>query len=165
MAKVDKYSTKYFGEIVVTEDNGHGNADVLYDNQEINIFLNDYNLYGDKVAVCLGILDKYVEINEIAKNAIVENFIENETVNYYFECHFDILEEEHLLEIFGVNSFEEMDIKSIVEKLEYPNLLFSIANNEIEVSVDYMVSKEYSDEILCVRMNETLNITGFTHES
>jgi len=165
MAKIDKYSTKYFGEIVITEEDGHGSADVLYDNQKISIFLCDYNLYGDKVKVCLGIMDKYVEINEIAKKAILENFIENETVKYYFECHFDILETEYLLEIFDVNSFEEMNIKSVVEKLEYPNLLFSIGNNEIKVSVDYMVSKEYSDEILCVRIDEKLNITDFAHES
>jgi len=165
MAKADKYSTKYFGEIVVIEEDGHGNTDVLFDNQEINIFLCDYNLYGDKVEVCLRIMDRYVEINEIAKNAILKNFFENEIIKYYFECHFDVLEEEHLREIFGVNSFEEMDVKNVVEKLKYPNLLFSIDNNEIAVSVDYMVSEEYSNEILCVRMDEILNITDFSHES
>jgi hypothetical protein len=50
-------------------------------------------------------------------------------------------------------------------KLEYPNLLFSRQGDNINVSVDYMISKDYSDEILCVKMDEKLNITGFSHES
>jgi hypothetical protein len=160
-----KFTTKYFGEIIINENDGHGDTDVKYNNQEINIFLSDYNNYGDKVKVCLKIMDKYVEMNEIAKKAILENFMENETIKYYFECHFDILEKEQLMEIFGVDNFEKMDIRNVVEKLKYPNLLFSIQDNEISVSVDYMVSKEYSDEILCVRMDEKLNIINFSHES
>jgi hypothetical protein len=159
-----KFATKYFGEVVITVDNEHGNADVKYNDQEINIFLSDYNNYGDKVKICLEIIDKYVEINDIAKKAILENFAENETVKYYFECHFDILEEE-LMEIFNTSNFKDMDINKVVEKLDYPNLLFSIDDDEMHVSVDYMVSKKYSDEILCVRMDEKLNITGFSHES
>jgi hypothetical protein len=161
-----KFKTKYFGEMIIdVDDNGHGDTDVNYNNQKINIFLCEYNIYGDKVKACLEIMDKYVEINEAAKKAILENFTENETIKYYFECHFDILEEEQIMEIFGVDNFQEMDIKNIVEKLEYPNLLFSIKNDEINVSVDYKISKEYSDEILCVRMDEKLNITDFSHES
>jgi hypothetical protein len=162
-----EFTTKYFGEIIIdVDDNGHGDTDVSYNNnQEINIFLSDYNDYGDKIKICLEIMDKYIEINEMAKKAIIEHFDENETIKYYFECHFDILEEEQIMEIFGVDNFQEMDIKNIVEKLEYPNLLFSKRNDGISVSVDYKISKEYSDEILCVRMDEKLNITDFSHES
>jgi hypothetical protein len=159
------FTTKCFGDVTIIEKGGHGNIDAIYNNHEINIFLNDYSLYGDKVKICLGIIDKYIGLDKIAKNAIMENFNRNEIIKYYFECHFDILEEEQLLKIFEANSFEELDIKNVVEKLEYPNLLFNIRDNEITVSVDYMVSKEYSDEILCVRMDEKLNITGFSHES
>jgi uncharacterized protein YaaW (UPF0174 family) len=129
-----KFATKYFGGIVITTDDGHGDTDVKYNNQEINIFLADYNIYGDKVKVCLEIIDKYVEINGIAKKAILENFAENATVKYYFECHFDILEEEQLMEIFNANNFNDMDINKVVEKLDYPNLLFGIEDNEINHS-------------------------------
>jgi hypothetical protein len=58
-----------------------------------------------------------------------------------------------------------LDIKTTVEKMAYPNLLFGIEEGKITFSVDYMVSKEYSDEILCVKMDEELNITDFSHES
>jgi hypothetical protein len=159
------FTTKCFGDITIIEKGGHGNINAIYNNHEINIFLNDYSLYGDKAKICLEIIDKYIEIDEIAKKAIIEHFNKNEIIKYYFECHFDILDEEQLLEIFDVNNFAELDIKNVVEKFEYPNLLFNIQDIEITVSVDYMVSEEYSDEILCVRMDERLNITGFSHES
>jgi hypothetical protein len=160
-----KYNTKYFGEINIDETSDFEYIDVRYKNNEINISFSDCNIYGDKIKICLDILDKYIEINEIGKKAIIENFTENETVKYYFECHFDILEEEQILEVFGIKTFDEFDIKMTVEKLEYPDLLFGVENDEINFSVDYKVSEEFSDEILCIKMDEKLNITGFSHES
>jgi hypothetical protein len=159
------FATKYFGEIIIGGDGGDGDTYVKYNNQEIHIFFYKYNDYGDKIKVCLEIMDKYAEINEIAKKAVVENFSENETIKYYFECHFDILEKEKIVKIFGVDNFQEMDIRNVVEKLKYPNLLFGIENDKITVSVDYRISKDYSDEILCIKMDDKLNITGFSHES
>ena len=161
-----EYSTKYFGTLVIDEKSDFEYLNVKYEDKEINISLSDCNIYGDKLNVCLNIIDKYIEIDEIAKKAILENFPENETVKYYFEYHFDILEEEKIFEIFGVKTFEEFDIVNAVEKLDYPNLLFVIEKNKaITFSVDYKISKEYSDEILCVKMDEKLNITDFSQES
>ena len=161
-----KFKTKYFGNIIIDVDSdGHGDTDVMYEDKEINIFLSEYSLYGDKVKVCLEIIDRYIELNEIAKKAMLENFTENKTINYYFECHFDALEKEDLMEIFGVDEFQKMDIKKVIERLEYPNLLFSIENGEIKVSVDYKISEAYSDEILCVKIDEKLNVIDFSHES
>ena len=160
-----EFTSKYFGKITIDERDSHGDVDLDYKGHQINAFFTDFNLYGDKVKVCLEILDKYLEINEIAKKAILKNFSENEIIRYYFECHFDILEEEQLIEIFSVANFQQMDIESVVEKLEYPNLLFTIKDNKISVSIDYMISKKYSDEILCVKLDEESNITGFSHES
>jgi hypothetical protein len=165
MAKF-KFKTNYFGNIIIdVDDNGHGDTNVKYEGKEINIFMDDYAIYGDRVKICLEIIDKYIELNEIAKKVILENFTKNEAINYYFECHFDILGKEELMEVFGVDEFQKMDIKSVVEKLEYPNLLFSLEDDEIVVSVDYKVSEEYSDEILCVKMDEKFNVIDFSHES
>ena len=165
---MNKHKTKYFGEIELSieQDGSFADFDTIYNGQEITISLSDYKIYGDKLKLCWEIIDKYIEINEIAKNAIIEYFDKNENIKYYFKCHFeDILDEEEIIEIFGVKSFKKMNIKKVVEKMEFPNLLFGIKNGIIDFSVDYMVSKEYSDEILCVRMDEKLNVTDFTHES
>src|SRR5262249_27337161 len=103
-----KYATKYFGEITIDENSNFEYINVKYKDKEINISLSDCNIYGEKLKVCLEIIDKYIDINEISKKAILENFPENETVKYYFECHFDILEEPKILEIFGVKLLKNL---------------------------------------------------------
>jgi hypothetical protein len=156
------FKTKYFGEIIVDDEDF---SDVVYENTGINIFFSDMKLYGDKIETCIYMLNKYLEINNIAKKSIIENFPENGLIHYYFECHFDLLEKEELYEIFGTNDFKKLDIEKIVNCLNYPNLIFSIKDGEIQLSVDYKVPKEYSDEILCVRIDEKLNVIGYSHES
>jgi ABC-type multidrug transport system fused ATPase/permease subunit len=88
------FKTKYFGEITVDDDDF---SDVVYENTGINIFFSDMKLYGDKIKTCIDMLDKYLEINNIAKKSIIENFLENERIHYYFECHFDLLEKRKTL--------------------------------------------------------------------
>ena len=162
-------STKYFGEVELSIEEGGAWADfdTAYNDQEITVSFSDYNIYGDKIKICWEIIDKYVELNEIAMKAIIESFPKkNGTVNYYFKCHFeDMLEDEELLEIFDVKSFKKLDIERTVKKLGYPDLIFAIKDGEITFSADYMVSKEYSDEILLVKMDKELNVIGFSHES
>jgi hypothetical protein len=162
---MSKYQTKHFGEISIDETSDFESISANYLDNEINIFLSDCNTYGDKLNTCLNIIDKYSEINAIAKQAILDNYPENETIKYYFECHFDSLDENVLIKVFGIKRFDIFEIKRTVESLEYPDLLFDIQNNEIHFSVDYKITKEYSDEILCVKMDKDLNITGFSHES
>jgi hypothetical protein len=69
------------------------------------------------------------------------------------------------LQIFGTTDFDEIDIKEIVKKLPFPNLMISGEDDEMEISVDYMINEGISDEILCVKMNKELSITDFSHES
>jgi hypothetical protein len=158
-----EFMTKYFGKIIIDEDeDGDGVAAVKYNNQEINIFFDEYSKYGDLMKVCLELIDQYVEIHEVAKG-VFHGFNWNAMIKFYFEYHFDYLEEEQLVEIFGVNNFEKIDITNIVSKLEYPNLYFimdEIDEDEdgITVSVDYIFSKEYSGEKLCIIMDEELNV-------
>lgn len=161
-----EYKTKYFGNIIINKDDSSGDCDVKFKDKDISIFFADYNLYGDKIKVCLEIIDKYIELHEIAKKTILESFAKNDTLNYYFECHFDLLEKADLVEFFGVDEFQKINIRDVVKKMTYPNLLFSIEDNEIEVSVDYKILEDYySDEILCVKMDERLNVINFSHES
>ena len=159
------YRTKYFGDITIDEKSDFEFIDAIYKGAEINISISDCNIFGEKLGKCLEMINNYQELDKIAKQAIIDNFKDDGTINYYFECHFDILEEENLLEIFGVDTFEEFNINETVKKLGPPDLLFGINDNEIILSVDYMVSKDYSDEILCVKVDEESHVTGFSHES
>ena len=168
MDTVEKYTTKYFGEVeLAIEKDGHW-ADfvTMYNGQEITVSFSDYSIYGDKIKVCWEIIDKYILINEIAKKAIIENFPHKKgLVNYYFKCHFeDMLEDEELIEIFGVKNFKKLDIQKTVDKMEYPNLDFYIEDNEITLYIGYRVSKEYffDDTFLAVKMSKKLNVIGFS---
>lgn len=165
MPKIE-YKSKYFGNLIINvEAGGHAHSNVIYNEQEIQFFFYQYSKYKDKLNICLNIIDKYLELNDVSRKAIVDNFSIDSSIKGYFECQFDILECEELNEIFGVDELDKLNIKDAVAKLNYPNLLFSIEANEIGISVDYMVSKEYTDEILCVKMDEELNVQGFSHES
>jgi len=162
---MSKYVTKHFGEIEFDETSNEIDFDAIFNGQEINICFNEFSLYRDKIQLCWDIIDQYDKLNEIAKNAIIENFPQKKgVVNYYFKCHFedDMLDEDELVEVFGVNNFKKIDIKNIVEKMNYPYLNIWInKNNELEVSADYLIAPEYSDEILCITMDTKLNILKF----
>jgi hypothetical protein len=164
-----KIMTKYFGEIVYDETSNEIDFDVTFNGQEINICFNEFSLYRDKIQSCWDIIDQYDKLNEIAKNAIIEYFPQEKgAVNYYFKCHFedDMLDENELIEVFGVNNFKKINIKNVVEKMKYPDLNIWInKNNELDVCSDYKIVPDYSDEILCITMDEKLNIIKFSHKS
>jgi hypothetical protein len=167
--KMAKYTTKYFGEITFDETKDEIDFDVTFNGQNVNICFNEVSLYRDKIQLCWDIIDQYDKLNEIAKKAIIEYFPQKDgAVNYYFKCHFedDMLDEEELVEIFGVKNFEKIDIKNVVEKMEYPDLNIWInKNNELDVCPDYKIAPEYSDEILCIKMDSKFSLIEFLHES
>ncbi len=158
-----KFTSKVFGEIEIDDTSDFEFLELEIENDKVNISISDCSLFGERLEICIGFIDKYVEINEKAKRAIVENFPENELIKYYFEEHFDCLEDEMLLEVFGTEKFDELDIKKFVERFKQkPILLFGLdKEDKVYLALDYMVSKEYSDEILVVIMDEELNVTGF----
>ncbi|MHC6203860.1 hypothetical protein ACYULU_11780 [Breznakiellaceae bacterium SP9] len=164
-----KYVTKHFGEIMFDETGDEIDFDVTFNGQEINICFNEVSLYRDKIQSCWDIIDQYDKLNETAKNAIIEYFPQkNGAVNYYFKCHFedDLLDEDELIEVFGVKSFKKIDIKDVVEKMKYPDLnIYINKKNELDVCADYRITPEYFDEILCITMDDKLNIIKFSHES
>jgi hypothetical protein len=74
--KMEKHTTKYFGEVelFINEDGSWADFDTIYNEQEITVSLSDYGIYEDKIKVCWEIIDKYVEIDEISKKAIIKKF-------------------------------------------------------------------------------------------
>jgi hypothetical protein len=152
---------------IFAKDDSDGDTDVItYNTQEITIFLHGLGIYGDKVKVCLEILEKYLEINEIAKKAIIENFHNhnNEDLNNIFEGVFESLDLNVIRPPKGI-TIEEYYIKEYVENWKFPYLLFGIIDNEIAVYAEYILTEEWGEFIdsLSVKMDEKLNITGFDY--
>jgi hypothetical protein len=160
-----KYKTKYFGELTVDETSDYEYFDLSHNNETMYISLSGFSGETEKTSKCMEITDRYEEIHETAKKAIAENFSGDEVLQSYFKLHFDSLDEKKTKEIFGVTGFNDIAIETIAEKLACPNLVFSLEYGDITLSVDYMVSKEYSDEVLCVKMNEDLIVLDFAREN
>ncbi len=161
------FTSKVFGGVTVDDTSDFEFIELKSENKKLKVSISDCSLFGERLELCINLLDKYSEINEKAKNAITKNFPENELIKYYFKAHFDCLEAEILMDVFGAEKFEGFDIEKVVEGLKQePFLLFGIdKEDKVYLALDYMVSKEYSDEILVVIMDVELNVTGFSHES
>ena len=161
--------TKYFGKIIMSisnDERAYGTAVFWteYKGKEILFILNDCIYYKkEKLSICLEIIDKYIELDKIVKQEILEKFSSNETINGYFKSQFDIMNEKKLLEIFGVTNFKKIDIKYCINKFEYPFLDFNIINNKVIVFADYYISPDYW-EYLHISIDEDLNIIDILHE-
>jgi hypothetical protein len=133
-------STKYFGEITFDESCSFIGLPVWFDNQMINLSFSKSSVYTEKLASLLVILDRYVEIQEVAKKAITENHRKNKAIKQFFK-----------------------DTACGIEDLNYPGLIFDLhKNNEIIFKVVYNPNKRTGD-ILCIAMDKDLNIQGFSH--
>ncbi|MFP3154017.1 DUF2004 domain-containing protein [Lachnospiraceae bacterium ZAX-1] len=170
--------TKYFGDLEINEESDFEYLDVKTnltgEEKDVNIVLAGCDSDGKKTAnaieiinqyKAIDIINQYPEWNALAKKAIIGAFPVDKTVCFYFKCHFDCLEKEVLEEIFGTSDFEAIDINDVTEKLPLPNLLFDVEDGKLNLSVDYKVAAEYTDEILCVKVDESMNIIGFSQES
>jgi hypothetical protein len=166
--KVEKYKTKLFDEIEIDIDEASGNAEILaaYNDSLILFTLHGCDVYADteNLKLCIEIMDKYIEIIEISKKAIIENYTEDENIKNYFEYFFNDLTDKELVQIFKVKDIAELGIKEITKNMEFPNILFYIENDELVISVNYIISVRYSDDLLCVKMNKELKVNKFLHE-
>ena len=166
--------TKYFGKIVFDGTKDCDIVSVKYNKNDLNIglpncFINDK----DKIKKCIEIMDKYLELNEIAKKAIISNSYENSIVQGYFQYHFDSThyKNDKVFKIFGTTIFEDININNIIEKMECPDLMFQTGENDdgyddenkITFWLNYIVSREYSNETLCVRMDKDFNVLEINH--
>ena len=162
------YTTKLFGELVFDDNNGIGNQEFFslsYNDVPMYISMDDFEGNEEKIAKCIEIIDRYSEIHEIALKAIVENYKNNEVIRYYFKYHFETLDKEILTQLFGGSDYNTFSIEKASKQFEYPNLVFTQEFDEICLSVDYQLSKDYSEEILSVKMDENLNVLDFAREN
>ena len=159
------YKTKFFGELAIDETSDYEYLDLLYNNMPLYISLTGFNGQEEKTAKCIEIIDQYDKIHDISQKTIIEEFETNEVIQYYFKNHFDTLEKEITKNLFGTDDFSGFSAEETVKKLDYPDLVFSLEYNEISLSVDYRVSKEYSDEVLSIKMDENLTIFDFSREN
>ena len=137
-----EYTSKYFGDIIFRTDQYVDFVDVKYNDNDLWIlyfecYIDDFN----KLKICLGLIDKYLEITQIVKDAIKNQLQIN-------------------IEIIGLNDLQK--IKTLVNST-YPDLDFGVdKNDKIDVTLVYFVSeKKPSLGVFSVKMDQKLNIKGY----
>ena len=165
-----KYKTKQFGEVdfLVRPGADYGSAEVNYENQRIEIFIPDIWTHTGKITPCLDIIDKYFEINKIAKNAILSNYKKTKVIKEYFKNNFKEMDKEERMEVFSTGKYNKIDFPRIIEKLSYPGLHISLSedNKELQVSLSYVLAKDsflLRGDLLEVTLDENLSVLGFEH--
>jgi hypothetical protein len=154
-----KLETKYFGDIVVSRLESAEIISVEYNGSNIDIYFF-WTISADETNLkkCIEILDKYDEIYQNAKKIIISNFQHDKLLKNYIRDFFDNLEKQKAFEIFGVNNFEEINIEEFVEKIAYPDLLFS---DELNFNVSFWVLRDAPFKPLTLEMDRNINFIAF----
>lgn len=89
----------------------------------------------------------------------------NDTIINYFEFHIEELTED-VLEVSECGAIENITNEILVDKLVLSGAWFSEnANNELDLTFDFKLLPEVSDELLVVRFNTKGEIIELAHES
>ena len=136
-----EYKSKYFGDIIFHTDRYADYVEVKYNDNDLWILYFEEDIDDDnKLKICLGLIDKYLEMIQMVKDAIKN-------------------QPQIIIEIIGLNDLQE--IKTMVNSI-YPDLCFGLdENNKIDVTLDYLVSRKEPLGLFSVEMDQDLNIKGY----
>ena len=166
-----KVSTKYFGDIDLNLDydpsliNGWAGFNTIFRDQNVYIGISEYNLLKNKPYYCWEVIDKYMEINDIAKDAIIKKYCEkHNVVNKYLKKIFRNTKfKNNIVKVFGTNDLKKLDIGTIIEKIDLPDLSLYIEDGIMIISIKYTFYEITQGKLfyLCVLMNKELEIINY----
>lgn len=158
-------TTKYFGKVSF---NQWGGFDGKLNGQKVRISIAGCNGdFEDKLLFFWMVVDKYVEIYENTKLAIIEKYDSEEgsRIRYFFHELFGYKPKRELREVFGVTDFEDFDIKTFVGKMKYPDMTlhYGYYGNGLDIYVSYIPSdlENWYDKTLLVVLDKNLNVESF----
>ena len=158
MAK--SFKMKYFG-VRVLDDNDKDmsfESEISLSGKIRRVYIMVKNINQNKLKSCLKILDKYMKLHEIGKNEIIEKYMEKENMLLFIKDHFDHLDREEELKIFGTNDFQNVNIKEFVETIEPPDITIINNNNgRIITSLGYTFING-SKKTINIELNEKLKV-------
>ena len=175
-------TTKYFGNV---ELNNCYAFSPIFNGQKIRIGISWWSSGNKEAEDILPLfwetIDKYAEINEIAKKAIIDYYDfpldaldeDNDehwvglpdkiwSIQYFFETLFGYMPENELIEVFETKNLQELDIKKVVEKMFYPDLTIYLQSGiQIGLSYGFSLLNNWHEKSLNVYLDKDLNLTGF----
>ncbi|EAF8226557.1 DUF2004 domain-containing protein [Listeria monocytogenes] len=161
-------TTKLLGTLSYTQENGTTmDAVIPLDGKEvkINYSISENLTSEDYFKDIVTLTDQIPELYQKAKETILAQFDGNDTLTIYFEFHVDELPED-ILEVTECETIENVTKEILVDKLVLSSVWFSeTTNNNVDLTFDFKLLPEISDELLVVRFNDKGEITELTHES
>ncbi|WP_271004770.1 DUF2004 domain-containing protein [Listeria seeligeri] len=162
-------NTKLLGELAYDTEKGLSiDTTVLLDNQEIAI---DFDIFENITLTedyqnIARLTDQIPELYQKAKTELLRQFVEgNATIDYYFEFHLEELTEDVLAKL-AVENVENIAKDSLIKGLVLSQVWFAQNDkNELDLTFDFRIIPEYSDELLVVRFDDEGEITDIVHES
>jgi len=160
--------TKSHGDVKFNVCIGGLISDLKINNHEVGFYfegIEDIEKLDENRAFFIEIMDRFIELDEIAKKSIVENF--NTEYGLDIKCFFRELfrykKDKELLKIFGSNIFDEIKIEAFVEKIRCVNLIIH-CNNNFNISFRYKIPdlKKWHMQSLHVKMNRDYNVYKYT---
>jgi len=97
---------------------------------------------------------------------MLSSFQENKSLHGFFKCCYNIFPRYESVRIFGAEKFKMINLKNIVEKLNYPDISFTVDNNNLTINFWYhfiSTSTYAKGNTLIVTMNEQPDILKFEH--
>lgn len=155
---------------------------LTYDTEEGLVMDATFPLEGQDVAIDLGLFDRitlpedyqriamlvdqFPRLYAEAKTYLLAQMAEgNELINYYFEYHTEEVQEE-LLAHLKLDSMNQVTNHLLIEKLVLSGAFFSLdKNSDLDLTFDFKLLPEISDELLVVIFNKKGEVIGITQES
>jgi len=165
-SKVGKYKTKYFGEVDFSYIAEILGVDIKHYKHQIHLhFRGDY-INQKIIDTCLHTVNDYFKINSVVKKAMLNTFQENKSLHDFFMCCYNIFPRYESVRIFGTEEFKMINMENVVNKLNYPDINFTVDNNNLTISFWYHFISNSTcakGNALIVTMNEQLDILNFKH--
>ena len=104
-----------------------------------------------------------IEMNKIAKKAIIKYFPISSTIKCFFEFYYDVLLDDAEKSLL-FNKFNEMNIEKILEEFNVEIFLSIDNKNKMYLNFSYS-PKKYPMQIINVLMDDEANIYEFVFDS
>ncbi len=138
------------------------------DDKEIRTSLNIWEdfITSKNIAVVKNFLENIPNLYEKAINEIDNNKAKNDVIMDFIESALEEMDEEALLEIFDVDSVDEITTEIFVQILEPRQIWIApTSSGDIDCTFDFSLPEEYSDQLLVLRFDSQLDLTDISHES
>ncbi|MBC2199839.1 DUF2004 domain-containing protein [Listeria welshimeri] len=161
-------TTKLLGKLIYDKEKGIlTDAVIPLDGKNVTLDFDVFEGITSEVVFqdIVTLTDQIPKLYINAKKTILEQFGENNIISFYFDYHIDNMPNE-VLEITQVDTFKKISSKLLVDKLVLSKAWFSLnLDDEIELTFDFTLLPNDSDELLVVRFNRNEEIIDLSHES